>query len=115
MKAPLPNVHVLPLYPCDPTMFELDGRHFKAAYGKDYLDHLFGSAESRMKMISADSEDRLARGESRITVVESRIDLIQQSDVKTDQRINVVVARTAEEADAVWNEKFVCYICYCYT
>ena len=32
------NLHLLPLYKTDPTMFELDGRHYKSYVGKDYLD-----------------------------------------------------------------------------
>ena len=99
------NVLLLPLYSCDQFSFELDGRHFKAAYGKDYVDHLLSSAESQMRMISADVDERMARGEDRMTLVESRVELLQQDDVRAEQRINVVVARAAEDADAVWNDK----------
>ena len=105
MRSPLPNVHALPLYPFEQSMFELDGRHFKSAYGKDYLDHLLASAEANMKLILADADDRVSRTESRLTVVEGRVDLVRHDNITADQRINVVVARAAEEADAIWNEK----------
>ena len=86
-------------------MFELDGRHFKSAYGKDYIDHLFTSAEAGMKEVSADTDVRLSRDETRLTITEGRVDLVRRDQVLCNQRINVVVARAAEEADAIWNEK----------
>ena len=86
-------------------MFELDGRHFKQAYGKDFLDHLLDSAEAGLKSVSEDVDVRMSSGESRLTIVESRVDLVRRDHIRADQRLNVVVARAAEEADAIWNEK----------
>ena len=86
-------------------MFQLDGRHFKSAYGKDHLDHLLDSAEAGMRLVDLDMEERISRGENRLTVVENRVDLVRLDHIHTEQRINVVVARAAEEADAIWNEK----------
>ena len=48
VKSSPSNVHVLPLYPAQPTMFDLDGRHFMTAFGKDFLDHLLNGVESGM-------------------------------------------------------------------
>ena len=86
-------------------MFELDGRHFKSYCGKDYLDHLFGHADTKYKALEMDDGDRISMGEVRTTLVEGQVNLLRRDQVRTDQRVNVVVARAAEEADAVWNEK----------
>ena len=101
-------MHLLPLYNCDSSMFEADGRHFKQAYGKDYIDHLFSSSESIMRQFSEDMDDRMAREVNRASAVEGRVDLLRRDQARSDQRINVVVARAAEEADALVNERLVC-------
>ena len=49
--AQSPNVHLISYYATDPSMFDLDGRHFKSAYGKDFLDHLFAVAEAGMTQV----------------------------------------------------------------
>ena len=100
-----PNVHLLGLYKTDQSMFELDGRHFKSYVGKDYLDHLFAQAESGMVQVSLDADERLAADQNRITSVESRVDLVKRDLGRSEQRINVVVARAAEDRDAAVNEK----------
>ena len=51
IKAAPSNVHVLPMYPTDHSMFDLDGRFFKTAFGKDYLDHLLSNSESGMVQV----------------------------------------------------------------
>ena len=91
-------------------MFELDGRHLKSYCGKDYLDHLLQSAEAGMVRVSLDTEDRLAESDNRLTVVEGRVDLVRRDLGRSDQRLNVVVARAAEEADSRINEKFVVFL-----
>ena len=48
IKAAPCNVHVLPLYKTDHSMFDLDGRYFKSAFGKDYVDHLLAGTEAGM-------------------------------------------------------------------
>ena len=88
-------------------MFESDGRHFKQAYGKDYLDHLFSGSEAGMRKLSEDMDDRLARDSNLITSLQGRVDLLRRDHARSEQRINVVVARAAEEADAVVNERLV--------
>ena len=104
-----PNLHLLPLYSCDATMFESDGRHFKQAYGKDYLDHLIGGSEQGMRQLHEDMDDRWAREANRATAIQGRVDLLRRDHVRTEQRINVVVARAAEEADALMNERLVLF------
>ena len=32
-------------------MFDLDGRHFKSAFGKDFLDHLLSGVEAGMVQV----------------------------------------------------------------
>ena len=99
------NVHLVTLYKTEPIMFELDGRHFKSYCGKDYLDHLLQSAESGMIRVSLDADDRQAQADNRIAAVEGRVELVRRDLGRSDQRLNVVVARAAEEADGIANEK----------
>ena len=53
-----------------------------------------------------DSDLRLDDADNRVTVVEGRVDLVQRDLVRNDQRLNVVVARAAEESDGHLNEKY---------
>ena len=88
-------------------MFELDGRHYKSANGKDYLDSLLAQADSGMIRVSLDADVRASEADNRLTVVESRVDLVQQDLSGHSNRLNVVVARAAEESDAALNLRFV--------
>ena len=88
-------------------MFEADGRHFKQAYGKDYLDHLISESELGMRKLSEDMDDRMVREANLVTSVNGRVDLLRRDQVRSEQRINVIVARAAEEADARVNARFV--------
>ena len=58
-----------------------------------------------MRLVSQDADERVSISENKLTVVESRVDLVRRDNIRVDQRLNVVVARAAEEADAIWNEK----------
>ena len=84
-------------------MFELDGRHFKSYVGKDYIDALLSQAESGMVRVSLDTDLRQSEADNRVTLVESRVDLVRQDLGRQTQRLNVAVARAAEEADAHTN------------
>ena len=75
------------------------------AFGKDYLDHLLLSAERGMVKVDLDADVRLAETDNRLAVVEARVDLVQRDLHRSDQRMNVVVARAAEEEDGHLNEK----------
>ena len=86
-------------------MFDLDGRHFMSAVGKDYLDHLIAQADAGMIRVSLDTDDRLVADENRLTAVEGRVDVVRREVVHSDQRVDVVVARSAEEGDAIINER----------
>ena len=79
----------------------------KSANGKDYVNHLLSSVEARMPKLNMDTDDRQVQQEVRLTVVETRVDLVRRDLGRSDQRINVVVARAAEEADAIQNERFI--------
>ena len=86
-------------------MFDPDGRHFKTMAGKDYIDHLLAGCEAGMIQVGLDAEIRLAQGQNRLTSVEGRVDLVRQDVLQANQRINVVAARAAEDADASVNER----------
>ena len=87
-------------------MFDLDGRHLKLAFGKDLIDHLISCADSGMVKVDLDADERLADDDNRITVVESRVDLVRRDLSQNNQRLNVVVARASEDGDAGINEKY---------
>ena len=86
-------------------MYELDGRHLKSFCGKDFIDHLLSCAESGMVRVNLDLDLRQAEADNRLTLVEGRVDLVRRDLVRTDQRLDVVVARAAEDGDAILNEK----------
>ena len=87
-------------------MFELDGKHFKAAYGKDFLDHLISRSDEAFARIGQDMDDRMAFEDNKVVAIEGRVDLLRRDQFRSDQRINVVVARSAEEADGHVNERY---------
>ena len=103
------NVHILSLYPTDASMFELDGRHFKSFVGKDYLDSLLAQADAGMIRVTLDADVRASESDNRLVIVESRVALVREDLGHHSRRLNVVVARAAEEADAILNEKYDFY------
>ena len=100
------NVHLLPLYNSDASMFELDGRHLKTAFGKDFIDHLLDHSESGMVQVSLDADVRAASSENRLALVEGRVDLVRHDMAGSHHRVDVVVARAAEDTDSVLNDKY---------
>ena len=52
--------------------------------------------------------------DNRVVAVEGRVDLLCRDQGRHDQRLNVVVARAAEEADGHINERCVRIISFCY-
>ena len=58
-----------------------------------------------MVQVDLDSDVRLADTDNRLAVVEGRVDLMQRDLLANGQRMDVVVARAAEEEDAHLNEK----------
>ena len=105
-QAILPNIHILPQYKCDASMFELDGKHFKSFVGKDFLDHLLHSAEAGMVRVSLDADERLAGADNRLTLVEDKVDLVRRDLSRQDHRLNLAAARAAEDNDEFLNERF---------
>ena len=110
------NVHLLRLYNTDQSMFKLDGRHFKSANGKDYLDSLLAQADSGMVRVSLDADVRQSEADNRIAVVESRVELVRQDLGRQNNRLYVVVCRAAEDGDEAINQRFVplffIFICF---
>ena len=79
--------------------------HTALVTGKDFLDHLISKADEAFARIGQDMDDRMSFEDNRIIAVEGRVDLLRRDQSRSDQRINVVVARSAEEADGHINER----------
>ena len=94
-------------------MFELDGKHFKSYVGKDYLDSLLGQSDAGMIKDSLDADVRLCETDNRLTAVEGRVDVVRHDLGHQSNRLNVVVARAAEEADSALNARFVKLVHFC--
>ena len=62
-----------------------------------------------MVRLNQDLDDRHATEVNRVTAVEGQVALLHRDQVRSDRRVNVVVARAAELADAHTNERFVGY------
>ena len=88
-------------------MFELNGRHLKSFVGKDFIDHLIACVDAGLVRVDLDAEVSAAEVDTRLTLVEGRVDLVRRDLARSDQRVDVVVARAAEDADAILNEKWV--------
>ena len=58
-----------------------------------------------MASLNADLDDRHAVGVNRVTAVEGQVVLLHRDQVRSEHRINVVVARAAELADTQTNER----------
>ena len=58
-----------------------------------------------MVRVSRDADDRLAASDNPLTVVEGRVDLVRREQGRSEQRLNVVVARASKEADSIVNER----------
>ena len=93
------------MYKTDPTMFELDGRLLKTAFGKDLIDHLMNFAESGMIRVSLDADVRQSEADNRLAVVEGKVELVRRDLGRSSQRIDVVVARASEDGDSQVNER----------
>ena len=88
-------------------LFFLDGRHFKSAYGKDFVEALVTASDSLMSELEKDTPDRLATQMNQATSLQGQIDLIKSHQASQDRLINCALAREAEESDARINERFV--------
>ena len=86
-------------------MYELDGRHLKTPNGKDFIDHLLASADAGMIQVSLDADVRIAGSDNRLSIVEGRVDLVRHDMENSNVRLDVVVARAAEDTDAAQNDK----------
>lgn len=131
------NLHLLPLYKTDFTMFEpglnqlsliafiifpvicsmgccfnsffplSDGRHFKSVYGKDFVDSLINGADMLSAEREKSSDDQLATQRNQSTSLQGQINLLRSHQVRQEQRINFALAREAEEADGRSNNRSV--------
>ena len=88
-------------------LFSLDGRHFKAVYGKDMVNSLMISSDQVMSELERTPDDRLALQKNASTSLQGQISLLRSHQAVQDRRINFALAREAEEADGRVNERLV--------
>ena len=88
-------------------IFFIDGRHFKAVYGKDFVDGLISQSDAMLEELEKTVGDQVVSSQNRATCLQGQIDLIRSHQVVQDRRINYAVAREAEESDGRINERFV--------
>lgn len=139
-----PNLHLLPVYPTDFTMFEAgefissyrflvirfqcqffrcfcwlvfsvfvlfvfaffpDGRHFKSANGKDFVEALVSNSDMLMAELHRSTPDRLSTQQNQATSLQGQIDLLKSHQASQDRLINFALAREAEESDGRINER----------
>ena len=62
-----------------------------------------------MIRIGLDADDRMAESDNRLVLVESKVDLVRRDLGRSDQRLNVVVARAAEDGDSNINDRLMLY------
>ena len=72
-----------------------------------FIGSLIAQADSGMVKVSLDADVRQAEADNRMAVVEGRVDLVRQDLRHQSSRLNVVVARAAEEADASVNQRLL--------
>lgn len=84
-----------------------DGRHFKSAYGKDFVEALINGADGAMSELERSTPERLSTQQNKTTSLQGQIDLLRSHQVSQDRLIHFALAREAEEADARSNERFV--------
>ena len=86
--------------------FPLDGRHFKAVYGKDLVDSLVTSCDQLVSELDKSEGDQLAAHQNTSTTLQGQISLLRSHQAVQDTRINFALAREAEEADGRINERY---------
>ncbi len=84
-----------------------DGRHFKSAYGKDFVEALVTGADQIVSEMERATPDRLATHQNQATGLQGQIDLIRNHQAAQDRLIHFALAREAEEADGRINDRFV--------
>lgn len=106
--------YFLNLFPIDQCVFMmfvgaffffLEGRHFKAAYGKDLVDSLVINSDRLMSELEKKPYDHLASHQNTSTSLQGQISLLRSHQAVQDHRINFALAREAEEADGRVNER----------
>ena len=84
-----------------------DGRHFKSAYGKDFVDFLVTSVDQLMLGLEKTESDRLVLHQNVSASLQGQIQLIRSHQAVQDRRINFALAREAEAADGRLNDGLV--------
>ena len=86
-------------------LFIPDGRHFKSAYGKDFVEALVSSSDELMVELDKETPDRLSAQLNQTQSLQGQIDLLKSHQASQERRINFALAREAEGHDVRINEK----------
>ena len=73
-----------------------DGRHFKAVYGKDFVESLLTSSDFLMAEREKSADDQLAAQRNQSTSLQGQINLMRSHQAQQDQRISFALAQEAE-------------------
>ena len=95
-------------------LFVPDGRHFKSAYGKDFVEALLTSADSTMAELEKSTPDRLSTQHNQAVSLQGQIDLLRCHQASQDRLIHFALAREAEEADGRANERLFLQLFWVY-
>ena len=98
---------------CNFSFYFSDGRHFKSAYGKDFVEALVNGADGAMAELERSTPERLSTQQNQTTSLQGQIDLLRSHQVSQDKLIHFALAREAEEADTRSNERFACFSFFC--
>ena len=94
---------------CNFSFYFSDGRHFKSAYGKDFVEALVNGADGAMAELERSTPERLSTQQNQTTSLQGQINLLRSHQVSQDKLIHFALAREAEEADTRSNERFACF------
>lgn len=105
MKEVPSTISVLPHFPCEFDMFELDGRTLKGAYALQYLGALINAAEDILQRQDMDNDVRLVAVDSKYEMLHGQVSIVTSEVAKLRQDLQVEVAKHKEENDGRINER----------
>ena len=85
-------------------------RHFKPAYGKDFIEALVTGSDMLASELEKSAGDQVSSHQNRATTLQGQIDLIRSHQSVHDRRLDFALAREAEESDGRLNKRLASYL-----